>query len=88
MIGLLGAAVMQALQFLLQVRRRERQSGVQLQRRRVHLRRQRPAAALELAGHEAVEVDDVGEKRQHQHAGAEQEDAFQMKSSGAGARRL
>jgi len=58
-IELLGAPVMQALQLLLQLCRRQRQSRVQLEWRREHLRRQRPAAAFELPGHQAIQIQNI-----------------------------
>ena len=85
-----GAPVAQALQLLLELCRRECQARVELERRRVHLRRQRPAAPLELVRHQEVEVQHVeghGERRDPER---EQRNPFQfqMKSSTAAGRRL
>ena len=57
---------MQARQLLLEPLGGERQSCIELERLREHLRRQRPAPPLELRRYLAVEVedeDDVGENR-------------------------
>ena len=87
-IGQRDAPVMQPLQLVLERRLRERQPRVQLQRRRIHLGRQCPAPPLELPHDHAVEVQHVqragGEPRAHE----QQQQSSQMKSSGAGARRL
>ena len=61
-VGLVGAPVVQALQLVLELRRRQRQPRVQLQRRGIHLRRQRPAPPLELVRDQAIEVHDVADR--------------------------
>ena len=92
--GLLGgvrAPVVQPVQLLLEQRRGEGRAGVELERRRVHLRRQRPAAPLELTRHQAVQVEEVTGDRQRGRGGDEQHEplqALQMNSSVAGSRRL
>ena len=87
-LGPLGAPVMQALQLLLQLRRRQCQSRVQLERRREHLCRQRPAAAFELPGHQAIQIQNVEDAGQRGDPQAEEHDALQTNSSTAGGRRL
>ena len=92
-----GTLVVQALQLVLEFRRREFQACVQFQRRCVHLRRQRPAPALELLGHQVIPVPQVTDAGRQQHGGAEQQRAprplqpawrLQRNSSGAGSRKL
>jgi len=87
-IELLGAPVMQALQLLLQLRRRQRQSRVQLEWRREHLRRQRPAAAFELPGHQAIQIQNIEGAGERGDPQSEEQQALQMNSSAAGVRRL
>ena len=68
-LELLGALVVQSLQLVLELRERQRQPGVQLQGRGIHLRGQRPAAALELLRHQMVEIQHV--ERGGQRRGAD-----------------
>jgi len=87
-IAAIDPLVVQALQLALELRLGESQPGIELERRGVNLRRQRPASALELVGDLPVEVDDVGQdecQRQYQRP---DDQAPQMNSSAAGARRL
>ena len=87
-IALFTAAVVEAMQLRLKLRRCQAQTCVELKRRCVHLRRQRPAPPLELLRHQAIEVDDVAYDHQRRDAGDEEDQALQTKSSAAGARRL
>jgi len=59
MIDAVDATVVESLQLVLELGRAQRQSPIELERRRVHLRRQRPASSLELRHHEAIEVQHV-----------------------------
>ena len=88
MIRPVGAAVVQALQLVLELRQGQLQACVQLERRGVHLRRQRPAAPLELRHHEAIEVPRIQECGENRPAEDEEQRALQRRSSSPGARRL
>jgi hypothetical protein len=82
------AAVVQPLELAHQIGGGEREPRIQLERRGVDLRGQRPAASLEGAGHGHAEIEHVdrdGECGDAQHA---EDEAFQRMSSSAGARRL
>ena len=83
-----GAPVVQSLQLALQLSRSERQPHVQLERRGINLRRQRPAAPLELVHDDFIEVHDI-QRAQNQGGGQyPEQQAPQRKTSGAGGRRL
>ncbi|HEY4746857.1 MAG TPA: hypothetical protein VIH38_04800, partial [Steroidobacteraceae bacterium] len=60
----------------------------QLERRRVHLRGQRPAAAFELPGHQAIQIQNVENAGERGDSQSEEQNALQMNSSAAGVRRL
>ena len=63
-VGMVGAPVLQALQFMFHVRGGKVLAHVQLLRRGVHLRRQRPAPALELRRDDPVQVRHIQGKRE------------------------
>jgi len=88
MIGLVGTAVVQALQLMLEPGDRQRQTRIQLERRRIDLRRERPAATLELLHHEVIEVQRVQHGGEQHSAKDEEQRALQTNSSSAGGRRL
>ena len=87
-IGPVGAPVVQALQLVLEPGERQRQTRVQLERRRVYLRRERPAATLELLHHQVIEVQRIEHGGEQDSAENEEQPALQTNSSAAGGRRL
>src|SRR5205085_5482665 len=54
----IDAPVLQALQLVLELERRQLQAGIELERCRIHLRGQGPAAALELMRDQPIEIQD------------------------------
>ena len=81
-------AVMQPLELMADLRLRERQARIQLERRGEHLGRQCPAASLELMDHQQIEIEHVGGTGDRRHRQQAENQAPQRISSTAGSRRL
>src|SRR2546421_294230 len=64
----IDAPVLQALQLVLELERRQLQARIELERCRIHLRGQGPAAALELMRDQPIEIQDVGAAQQRRGA--------------------
>ena len=75
-------AVVEAVEFLFEIGRRDLRTGVELERRGVDARRNGPVPTLEFPGHDAVEVHDPGAERGRQNDAHQDERHAEAKQLG------